>query len=195
MKFEELKRQVEAKLKTQQQGINSADLKANVERVILVCSGVCAGIAMQPIPFAEIHSQIDFLALRFGLLNQYKFKSALDAMDLGDINGDGKESLEFLVKVFELRKRLYSEYQSGYKPNENSDYRRYDYYILLGYLLCQAYRITDNLKYLNTMLKLNDILLSLSNVLDEQQKRCTATLLNREMDFVETLAGQCGIAM
>jgi len=53
MKFEELKRQVEAKLKTQQQGINSTDLKANVDRVILVCSGVCAGIAMQPIPFAD----------------------------------------------------------------------------------------------------------------------------------------------
>ena len=53
MKFEELKRQVEAKLRTQKQGINPADLKANIDRVILVCSGVCAGIAIQPIPFAD----------------------------------------------------------------------------------------------------------------------------------------------
>ena len=53
MKFEELKRQVEAKLRVQKQGINPTDLKANVDRVILVCSGVCAGIAIQPIPFAD----------------------------------------------------------------------------------------------------------------------------------------------
>lgn len=32
----------------------------------------------QPIPFTELRNQLDFLALRLGLINQYNFKPALD---------------------------------------------------------------------------------------------------------------------
>lgn len=115
------------------------------------------------------------------------------------IMGDGKLDdeilgvLEFLVKVFELRKRLYSEYPKGYKPDEASGYRRYDRYISLGILLSQAYRRTSNLKYLNTLLKLDDTLLSLTSVLDERQKRCVAALLKSELVYVEDLAEQQGL--
>lgn len=124
-----------------------------------------------------------------------KLKTALEAVGSGNLMVEAKDELEFLVKVFELRKRLYSEYPHGYKPNETSDYRRYDYYILLGNLLCQAYKMTDNLKYLNTLLKLDDTLLSLCPVFDERQKRCTAALLRSELGFVDALAGQQGLTM
>ena len=122
-----------------------------------------------------------------------KLKTALGAIDSGNLKSEGRETLEFLVKVFELRKRLYSEYQHGYKPNENTDYRKYDYYILLGNMLCKVYQITENLKYLNTLLKLDDTLLSLCSVLNGRQKRCTATILRHEIEFVGELLDRYGL--
>lgn len=138
--------------------------------------------------FRQMISEVD------GWLSD-KIKIAMKAVDSGNFMGEGKAALEFLLKVFELRKRLYTEYPNGYKPNVNSDYRRYDYYILLGFLLCRIYRMTDNLKYLNTLLKLDDTLLSLRSVLDERQKRCTAALLRSEVDFVGLLADKHGLTL
>ena len=69
-------------------------------------------------------------------------------------------SVNFFLKRFEIQKRLFKQYtknpvcgQGGYIEPEP--------YIYLSQLLCKLYLETKNLKYLNTLLKLNDTLSSM----------------------------------
>ena len=106
MKFEELKRQVEAKLRTQKQGINPADLKANIDRVILVCSGVCAGIAIQPIPFADafVLTPVEMImVMKIGHLYGFsisKERATSIVKELAGVVGMGWISKNLILTVF-----------------------------------------------------------------------------------------------
>lgn len=71
------------------------------------------------------------------------------------------ERLHAVIKTFEVRKRLYPVYSLKFKPADEEDYRNRDLYVVLCALLTQAYRAHPSLKVLNTLLKLNDALLSL----------------------------------
>lgn len=122
-----------------------------------------------------------------------KIRCAAETLRTGTLQGEGKDALEFLVKVFELRKRLYAEYPERYRPNEGSGYREARHYLLLGGLLVRAHALTGNLKYLNTLLKLDDTLLSLSEKLDRVQKGYAAELLARELEATTALAERQGL--
>ncbi len=67
--------------------------------------------------------------------------------------------LDFLIKRFEVAKRLYIGYGADLKPRIRS-YDQLESYALLAALLMYRYRQTPNLKYLNTVLKLVDLLAS-----------------------------------
>ena len=66
---------------------------------------------------------------------------------------------DFLLQRFEVTKRLHAAYTSSLKPADR-DYKCTDNYALLAALLIYRYRADPNLKYLNTVLKLNDLLAS-----------------------------------
>ena len=143
----------------------------------------------------EQEQSLDFRALAQGLDSWLKKKitCAAKALQANQLQGEGKAALEFLVKVFELRKRLYNEYPERYKPREASGYREYRHYLLLGGLLVQAYDQTGNLKYLNTLLKLDDTLLSLARVLNPRQRCYVAELLKKELEATTALAKRQGL--
>lgn len=67
--------------------------------------------------------------------------------------------LDFLIKRFEVTKRLYIGYRADLKPRIRS-YGQLESYALLAALLIYRHRQTPNLKYLNTVLKLVDLLAS-----------------------------------
>ena len=67
--------------------------------------------------------------------------------------------VEFLMKKFEVFKRLYVGYTPVLKPSKK-DYQRLDNYALLASLLMYLYRQKSNLRYLNATLKMIDLLAS-----------------------------------
>ena len=66
-----------------------------------------------------------------------------------------------LVKTFEVRKRLYHCYNEKMRPYDERDFEDVSLYILFSCAMLLCYRRTNDLKYLNALLKSNDILLSI----------------------------------
>lgn len=94
-----------------------------------------------------------------------------------------------LVKKFEVKKRLFSAYQSEapHRPVIDSGYQDLDIYLLFAEWLTLSYQQQSRLQLLNTLLKVMDTLVSqqtslsagqLSNLawLLEQEKRCVSDL-------------------
>jgi len=64
-----------------------------------------------------------------------------------------------LVKKYETQKRLYVAYSAALKP-ASERYDQLENYALLASLLMYLHRVERNMKYLNSALKLNDLLSS-----------------------------------
>ncbi len=106
-------------------------------------------------------------------------------LELGRWTNEVKKEADYFVKAFELRKRLYNTYQvASLRPVEESGYDCLDNYILLSFCIYHSYLQTQSLKYLNTMLKVDDTLLSLSAKLTQEEKDRLAWLLQREINLV-----------
>jgi len=95
--------------------------------------------------------------------------------------------LNEFIKKFEIKKRLYSSYDSNFKEN-SSLYSNLRNYLLLSTLCMLAYKKNKNLKYLNTSLKLNDTVCSQINKLKTNlEKSLFYHILKIELQNVETL--------
>ena len=93
-----------------------------------------------------------------------------------------------LIEAIEVRKRLYNEYiDNSIKPSENSKYSNYTNYILLAAICIMFYEHTESLKYLNTLLKLDDTILSLYNVISEDDKNIFGYILRNENVYIKEL--------
>lgn len=99
-----------------------------------------------------------------------------------------REEADRYVKAFEVRKRLYNEYiDNSIKPSENSKYSNYINYILLAVICIMFYEHTDSLKYLNTLLKLDDTILSLYNMISQDDKNIFGYILRSENVYIKEL--------
>jgi hypothetical protein len=73
-----------------------------------------------------------------------------------------KQWLDRLVQRFEVTKKIYEVYRSGFRKGEGKrDFVRL--YWLFGLALALHYVDTKNIKYLNTLLKISDLLCSLND--------------------------------
>ena len=96
-----------------------------------------------------------------------------------------KEELDFYVKAFEVRKRLYSSYEKGtVRPSSDAAYKMLGNYLLLAQCVYYGYFLSEGLKYLNTMLKLDDTLISLAGKMSESEKIWLGFLLRLETNLV-----------
>lgn len=117
--------------------------------------------------------------------------------ELGDLFGklqtedeielDDKKCMDAYTKTFEVRKRLYSEYNSEWKPVKNASREIYDNYILLAKCLILMYKKSKCAKYINCLLKIDDTMISIKNKLTDRQVRELASVCEREMEIVEQI--------
>ena len=82
------------------------------------------------------------------------------------------------LKKFEIKKKIYTIYNSDFSEKSNH-YENLRNYLLLSFLCLKRYDETNNLKYLNTSLKLNDLLISQAEKISSQ---VDLTLLKINLD-------------
>lgn len=101
--------------------------------------------------------------------------------------------IDTFLKKFEIRKRLFLSYNSNLEEDED----RYDNlrnYLFLSNLGLIRYHETNNLKFLNTVLKINDSLCSqIEKLEDEDDKLLLRYLLENELIAVNEICIKKGI--
>lgn len=95
---------------------------------------------------------------------------------------------DLLLKRFEVTKRLFNKYDKNFRPIDKQDFFNKTLYIMFGYLLVLAFEKTNKLQYLNSLLKLNDILCSLINSLPDNTRDGLAWLIINEKKIVKELS-------
>ena len=80
---------------------------------------------------------------------------------LDNSGSDCKIWLDRLVQRFEVTKKLYEKYQPGFRKGKGGN-RSIKLYWLLSLVLCLYYAKTNQIKYLSTLIKVSDLLTSLS---------------------------------
>lgn len=100
-----------------------------------------------------------------------------------------KDWIDFLVQRFEVTKKLYEIYYSTNLRKGDGRNEKVRLYWLFSLLLTLQYTKTSNIKYLSTLLKVNDLICSLDdNILKEIPKRGLLLALLKEMEIVSKLS-------
>ena len=76
-------------------------------------------------------------------------------------------NIDIFLKKYEIKKRLMSQYDTEFFE-KNQDYKNLRNYLLLELLCVIRYEETRNLKFLNTILKINDMLITQTKKIHEQ---------------------------
>lgn len=110
-----------------------------------------------------------------------------------NINKQNESILEVFLKKFEVKKKIFTEYDKQCKE-KTDDYLNLGNYILLSANFIATYKQTANLKYLNTCLKLNDLVVSnLPRVHDERLRKLFSIVLRMELECINNLCLKKGI--
>lgn len=98
------------------------------------------------------------------------------------------QMLLHLCQRFEVTKRLHGEYGTDWRPVKQDDYQKMERYVRFAEVLSIAYRTTDRLAFLNTMLKCMDTLTAMTERLNGNQKERLRTLILEERRYIKTLS-------
>ena len=105
-----------------------------------------------------------------------------------------EDELNKFIKKFEIKRKIYEEYSNDMKTGIGSFYKLNNYLILS---LCNllAYEKKENLKNLNTVLKLNEVICSTLNLLNnnEESNQLLVYVLKKEIEYVNKLAMEKGV--
>lgn len=127
----------------------------------------------------------------------YALKKLLDEIKIGDFNNEIKRQIDMFVKAFEVRKRLYNQYDLNWKPIENTGFEDYDNYMMLANISSFIYEKTKCLKYYSCMLKVDDTLLSVARAdkFTLEQIENMKILLMKEIEIFQKLSMEQGISV
>jgi hypothetical protein len=97
-----------------------------------------------------------------------------------------------LIKKFEVSRKIYTEYDSKFS-NKEEKYDLINNYIILSAVCLKYFHKTARLIFLNTSLKLNDMLCSIFLELDITDKTILYELLSDEIKIIKELVSSKGI--
>lgn len=106
-----------------------------------------------------------------------------------------KKVLDYYVKSFEVRKRLYTEYTLEWKPVNNAGYEFFEVYLLFSECLFHLWKKTNCTKYSSCLLKLHDTLLSVANKMTEYEKEELKKCLENELKMIKEIAAGQGVCL
>jgi len=134
-----------------------------------------------------VDSDIDTMELLLSLLNAITNEAMSQELQV-------KEWLNRLVQRFEVAKKLYTGYPLGSRKG-SGEYDQIIIYALFAFLLSLYYGKGGNIRYLNTLIKLNDLICSVLESAMQDQVTCTAAYfaLAHEAIYVGELLQRKGL--
>ena len=110
-------------------------------------------------------------------------------------NYERNDVIDILLKKIEIKKKIIKRYNLEFKELDDEKYYLKNY-IYLSNLLMIKYDKTENLKFLNTLLKINDIICSQIEKYDEILNiKKFFEILNNEIIYIEKLFLKKGIKL
>jgi hypothetical protein len=104
-----------------------------------------------------------------------------------------KTYLDNIIKKFEVRKKIYEQYDNQMQES-SSNYNNITNYVLLSINCLIAYEKSQNLRYLNTSLKINDLLISQIDRIDDKNLLMLCKFAFKlELDSINKLCQTRGI--
>ena len=110
-------------------------------------------------------------------------------------NGNHKSDniIDIFLKKYEVKKRLATHYDENFLEKK-SNYYHLRNYVLLNVLLMIRFSETKNIRFLNTMLKINDMLISkITSINNKTDLEIFKNLLKNEIKFVKELCKLKGV--
>ena len=104
-----------------------------------------------------------------------------------------KHQLDMYTKSFEVRKRIYTEYTSDWKPLDHAGYMDVDNYLLFAECLVKGYDRSACTKYVSCLLKVDDTLLSIENQMTDRQRLKLQQTIGDELRIVSQLQKVMGV--
>jgi len=96
-------------------------------------------------------------------------------------------TIDKFIKKFEIKKLIFSKYDDNLQPI-SSEYSKIQNYLLLAIICVFKFKNSKNLKYLNTLLKLNDIICSQINSIDNSiDASLCGIVITNELNFITDL--------
>lgn len=99
------------------------------------------------------------------------------------------------TKSFEVRKRIYQEYDSDWKPTGSKNFEDYEIYLMFAECMVLSYQHTQCLKYFSSLLKVDDTLLSVSDQMDLRLKGDLYRVIKKELAIFYEIAQKNGISL
>ena len=103
------------------------------------------------------------------------------------------EKLDTLLKRFEVTKRIYSQYDAKFRPIGDKNYSELRLYCLFSHVLIYTFETYGYLQYLNSLIKVNDIVSSFFPYLSEQDRQLAMIGFEDEIRLIEELKNSLGI--
>lgn len=116
-----------------------------------------------------------------GSFTESLFIKWIDCLNNNELN---YEELNLLLKRFEVTKKIYNEYDENFRPINNKVFEELHLYVLFSHILVLAYDKTKKLQYLNSLLKVNDINISVFKDLVGSEIGHLKYCIQKELDFV-----------
>lgn len=142
----------------------------------------------------EITSKIKILYSKNNKDNSFFYTSDFLLNILNDNNQNLNEKFYKIIQKFEITKKIYDKYQidsfKGIGYNKNLDI-----YILFGICLIDFYHKTKNLVYLNSILKLSDILCSQIKTDSSLISSGTIYIIKNELYVINKLLNKNNISL
>lgn len=124
----------------------------------------------------------DIAAPEYHCATGQELQGILKKLKAGQAERETIDLINSYTKSFEVRKRIYTNYDDNFKPSPDAGFEDYDSYLLFAECLVLMYRQTGCLMYFNCLLKVDDTLLSVWEKLQKYQKECMSQIICHELD-------------
>ena len=105
-----------------------------------------------------------------------------------------EEYLRKILKRFEISKKIFDRYSLTFRAHDKKLNSNKMLYVKTSLAICRIYEKTKNIIYLNTLLKVNDILCSVfKQIVNDYEKKIIFAVIRKEITFIEELMKKNGI--
>lgn len=113
----------------------------------------------------------------------------------GELNSENQKKIDLVVKRFEITKYVFYNYSQDLRLLSSSSFLDRDLYLKFGIILEFLFTKTGNIPYLNSLLKIIDIISSDYENLTDPQKLAGSFLAKREREIILGLLNEREIGL